>query len=153
EDDASRTIFTARIDARAPFGRHFALGTLPLSHVIEPRIAFAAVFAPNQDDNPLFIPEPARIEPRLVDRDIRLVTDDPSDRVPDARLLQVQLSNRLYGPGRNEAESSRLYGDLRIGSGYDWVKDQFTRVFASADINPSQDLSVLLDGGWDPKAK
>jgi lipopolysaccharide assembly outer membrane protein LptD (OstA) len=153
EADAARTIFTARFDARAPFGRHFALGTLPLSHVIEPRIAFAAVFAPNQNDNPLFIPEPARLEPRLIDGDIRLVTDDPSDRVPDARLIQVQVSNRLYGPGRTDAESSRLYGDLRVGGGYDWVKDAFTRLFASADLNPSKDISVLLDGGWDPEAK
>ncbi|HTO05998.1 MAG TPA: LPS assembly protein LptD [Myxococcota bacterium] len=154
ENFASRTIFTGRFDLRAPFGRSFALGTLPLSHVIEPRIAYAAVFAPSdQDSKPLFIPEPARLEPRLIDSDIRLVTEDPSDRVPDAQLLQLQISNRLYGPGRNESESSRLYGDLRIGSGYDWKQRGFTRVFASAELNPSTDLSILLDGGWNPQDK
>ena len=153
ESSASRTLYTLRADARAPFGRHFALGTLPLSHVIEPRVAFAAVFAPNQDDNPLFIPEPARVEQRLIDGDIRLLTDDPSDRVPDARLLQLQISNRLYGPGRTEADSARLYGDLRVGTGYDWLQRAFTRVFVSADFNPSRDISVLLDGGWNPEER
>jgi lipopolysaccharide assembly outer membrane protein LptD (OstA) len=150
ENFASRTMYTFRVDARAPFGQRFALGTLPLNHVIEPRIAFAAVFAPDQANKPLFIPEPTRIEPRLIDEDIRLVTEDPSDRVPDARLIQLQISNRLYGPGHTESESSRLYGDLTVGSGYDWVRNAFTRVFASADFNPTNDLSILLDGGWDP---
>ena len=154
ENFASRTIFTGRFDLRAPFGRSFALGTLPLSHVIEPRIAYAAVFAPSdQASNPLFIPEPARIEPRLIDSDIRLVTDDPSDRVADAQLLQLQLSNRLYGPGRTDVENSRLYGDLRVGTGYDFKQDAFTRVFAAAELNPSTDVSILLDGGWDPQNK
>jgi len=153
ESSASRTLWTARADARAPFGRNFALGTLPLSHVIEPRVAFAATFAPNQSNNPLFIPEPASVEPRLVDGDIRLVTDDPSDRVPDARLLQLQVSNRLYGPGRGEGAPARLYGELRIGSGYDWVLHAFTRVFAYAAFDPSRDLNVLLDTGWDPEKR
>src|SRR5262249_15524546 len=89
----------------------------------------------------------------LIDHDIRVLTDDPSDRVPDASLLQLQLSNRLYGPGRNESESSRLYGDLRIGTGYDFKQDSFTRVFAAAEFNPSTDVSVLLDGGWNPEDK
>jgi lipopolysaccharide assembly outer membrane protein LptD (OstA) len=149
----SRTLFTARADARARFGRNYAIGTLPLSHIIEPRVAFAAVFAPNQSDNPLFIPEPARVEPRLVDGDIRLVTEDPSDRVPDARLLQLQLSNRLYGPGRSEGEPARLYGELRVGSGYDWQERAFTRVFALLDFDPSREIDVHLDGGWNPEQK
>ncbi|HTO55783.1 MAG TPA: LPS assembly protein LptD [Myxococcota bacterium] len=153
ENFASRTLYTFRADARAPFGRRFALGTLPLNHVIEPRIAFAAVFAPDQANKPLFIPEPTRIEPRLIDGDIRLVTEDPSDRVPDARLIQMQISNRLYGPGRDENEATRLYGDLTVGSGYDWVRNAFTRVFLAADLNPTQDISLLFDGGWDPDAR
>ncbi|HTO69944.1 MAG TPA: LPS assembly protein LptD [Myxococcota bacterium] len=151
ESDASRTMFTVRGDARADFGRNFVLGTLPLSHVIEPRIAFAGVFAPNQSDNPLFIPEPARIEPGLIDEDIRLVTDDPSDRVPDARLLQLQVSNRLYGPGRAEGSPPRLYGTFNFGTGYDWVQRAFTRVFAEADFRPSQNIDINFDGGYDPE--
>jgi lipopolysaccharide assembly outer membrane protein LptD (OstA) len=148
-----RTLYTVRADVRTLFGRQFALGTLPLSHVIEPRIAFAGVFAPDQTGNPLFIPEPARLEPRLIDGDIRLVTDDPSDRVPDARLLQLQVSNRLYGPGRLEGEPARLYGELRIGSGYDGIAQAFTRVFAMLDFHPASEFDVSLDGGWDPEAK
>ncbi len=149
----SRTLFTARADARTRFGRNYAIGTLPLSHIVEPRVAFAAVFAPNQTDNPLFIPEPAQIEPRLIDGDIRLVTEDPSDRVPDARLLQLQVSNRLYGPGRVEGEPPRMYGELRLGSGYDWQAQAFTRVFALLDFRPSRELDVTLDGGWNPEEK
>lgn len=149
----SRTMFTVRGDARARFGKNYAIGTLPLSHIVEPRIAFAAVFAPNQDGNPLFIPEPARVEPRLIDGDIRLVTEDPSDRVQDARLMQLQISQRLYGPGRAEGEPPRLYGELRLGSGYDWHQQAFTRVFALLDFHPSRDLDVGLDSGWNPEER
>jgi hypothetical protein len=149
----SRTLFTARADARTRFGRSFAIGTLPLQHIIEPRVAFAAVFAPDQRGNPLFIPEPARQEPRLIDGDIRLVTEDPSDRVPDASLLQLQISNRLYGPGRTEGSPARLYGEFRVGSGYDWKQQAFTRVFALLDFSPSRDIDVGLDGGWNPEAR
>jgi len=152
-DSAGRTLFTTRADARTRFGRNFAIGTLPLSHVVEPRIAFAAVFAPNQTNNPLFIPEPARLEPRLIDGDIRLVTDDPSDRVPDQRLLQLQVANQLYGPGRAEGEPARRYGELDLGTGYDFRQQAFTRVFAEFVFNPSSELDVGLDGGWNPDAK
>ncbi|MFI5316228.1 MAG: LPS-assembly protein LptD [Myxococcota bacterium] len=151
EATAARTLWTVRGDARAPFARTFALGTLPLEHIVEPRIAFAATFTPNQTDNPLFIPEPARVEPRLIDGDIRLITEDPSDRVPDARLLQLQVSNRLYGPGRKDGEPARLYGDLRFGTDYDWIQNAFTRVFALADFDPSREISIGLDGGWAPQ--
>jgi len=153
ESTAARTLYTVRADARTRFGRNYVIGTLPLSHVVEPRIAFAGVFAPNQNGNPLFIPEPAREEPRLIDGDIRLVTDDPSDRVPDQRLLQLQVANKLYGPPRTEGEPVQLYGQLSVGTGYDFVQQALTRVFADLDFNPSKTIDVVLDGGWDPQAK
>ncbi|HXX47324.1 MAG TPA: LPS assembly protein LptD [Myxococcota bacterium] len=151
EDVASRTMFTLRGDAFADFGRTYLLGTLPLSHIIEPRIRFAGIWAPNQSDDPLFIPEPAQVEPRLIDGDIRLITDDPSDRVADARLLQLQLANRLYGPPRAEGAPPRLLGEFTIGSGYDWMQGGFTRLFALAEVRPSQAWEVGLDGGYDPQ--
>jgi hypothetical protein len=76
--NATRTLFTARGDLRTQFGRRYAIGTLPLEHIIEPRVRYAAVFAPNQTDNPLFIPAPANIEPRLIDGDIRRRHDRPT---------------------------------------------------------------------------
>jgi lipopolysaccharide assembly outer membrane protein LptD (OstA) len=150
-DNEERTLYTARGDARTRFGKRFAVGTVPLQHVLEPRVAFAAVFAPDQSDNPLFIPEPARVEPRLVDGDIRVLTRNPSDRVPDAKLLQLQVANRLYGPATEDAGPPRLYGELRVGSGYDFHEDAVTRVFALAQIRPSRELSLSLDAGWDPE--
>jgi lipopolysaccharide transport LptD-like protein/OstA-like protein len=152
ESDAARTIFTLRGDARADFGRTYVLGTLPLTHILEPRIAFAGVFAQNQDGNPLFIPEPARIEPRLLDGDLRLITEDPSDRVPDARITQLQISNRLYGPPRVEGGPPRLYGEFNFGSGYDSAQHAFTRLFALAHFRPSQAIEIGVDGGYDPEA-
>ena len=148
----NRTIYTARGDLRSRFGRDFAVGTVPLQHIVEPRLAFAGVFAPNQDKNPLFIPEAQRVEPRLIDGDIRLVTRDPSDRVPDTRLMQVQLSNRLYGPSRDDALPARLYGELRVGSGYDFEQSAFTRIFALTELRPSREFSVAVGAGWDPEA-
>jgi lipopolysaccharide assembly outer membrane protein LptD (OstA) len=150
-DNEERTLYTARADARTRFAKRFAVGTVPLQHVLEPKVAFAAVFAPDQADNPLFIPEPARVEPRLIDGDIRLITRNPSDRVPDDKLLQVQLANRLYGPPTEDAGPPRLYGELRVGSGYDFHEDALTRLFALAQIRPSRELSFSLDAGWNPE--
>ena len=150
-DNQSRTLYTVRGDLRARFGRDFVVATVPLQHIVEPRVAFAGVFAPNQSDNPLFIPEPQRLEPRLIDGDIRLITRDPSDRVADARLLQLQVSNRIYGPSRDKALPARLYGELRLGSGYDYEQSAFTRVFALAELNPSREFSFAVDAGWDPE--
>ncbi len=151
-DNQSRTLYTLRGDLRARFGREFVVATVPLQHIVEPRVAFAGVFAPNQNDNPLFIPEPQRLEPRLIDGDIRLITRNPSDRVSDARLLQLQVSNRLYGPSRDDALPARLYGELRFGSGYDYEQNAFTRIFALAELKPSREFSFEVDAGWDPEA-
>jgi len=150
-NNESRTLYTVRGDLRTRFGRQFAVGTVPLQHVVEPIVRFAGVFAPDQSDNPLFIPEPARMEPRLIDGDIRLVTRNPSDRVPDEKLLQVQLANRLYGAPTVEAGPPRLYGELRVGSGYDFHQDAMTRLFVMAQVKPSQALAVAVDAGWDPE--
>lgn len=150
-DNDSRTLYTARGDLRARFGREFAVATVPLQHIVEPRVAFAGVFAPDQEDNPLFIPEAQRADPRLIDADIRLVTRNPSDRVPDARLLQVQLSNRLYGPSPDDTLPARLYGELRVGSGYDYEAHAFTRIFALTEFRPSREFLIGLDAGWDPE--
>ncbi|MEX2205152.1 MAG: LPS assembly protein LptD [Myxococcota bacterium] len=150
-DNQSRTLYTVRGDLRARFGREFVIAAVPLQHIVEPRVAFAGVFAPDQNDNPLFIPEPARLEPRLIDGDIRLVTRNPSDRVSDARLLQVQISNRLYGPSLEKAMPARLYGELRFGSGYDYEQNAFTRIFALAELRPSREFFFEVDAGWDPE--
>src|SRR5262245_35049809 len=151
EDDRTRTLYTLRGDVRTRFGRRYVIGTLPLEHVLEPRIAYAGVFAPNQTNDPLFIPSPARTEQRLIDGDIRLITDDPTDRVKDASLLQLQLGNLLYGPPRNEGGPPLRYGEFRFGTGYDFHKQAFTRLFALLDFNPSRYTDVSIDGGWDPQ--
>jgi hypothetical protein len=148
---ATRTLYTLRGDLRTQFGRRYAIGTLPLEHIIEPRVKWASVFAPNQDDKPLFIPAPAQVEPRLIDGDIRLVTDDPTDRVKDAALLQLQLANLLYGPSRTEGGPARRYGEFTVGSGYDFHAQALTRLFALLDFNPSEAIDVSLDGGWNPE--
>jgi len=147
----NRTLYTVRGDLRARFGREFVVATVPLQHIVEPRVAFAGVFAPDQDDNPLFIPDAQRVEPRLIDGDIRLVTRNPSDRVPDARLLQLQVSNRVYGPSPDDALPARLYGELRLGSGYDYEQSAFTRIFALAELRPSREFAFTIDAGWDPE--
>jgi lipopolysaccharide assembly outer membrane protein LptD (OstA) len=150
-ENQTRTLYTLRGDLRARFGREFVIAAVPLQHIVEPRVGFAGVFAPDQSDNPLFIPEPARFEPRLIDGDIRLVTRNPSDRVADARLLQMQISNRVFGPSAEESLPARLYGELRVGSGYDYEQSAFTRIFALAMLRPSREFFLEGDAGWDPE--
>ena len=144
-----RGIGTARFDVRTRLVRDVRLGGRELRHQIEPRLAFAAVSAPSQRRNPLFVPGASVRPKRLIDGDLRLLTRDPGDRVEDARLLQVQLGQRLYD--RSPGAGERPVAELRLGAGYDLADSDVRRVFVEGSFRASENFWLTFDAGYDPK--
>ena len=149
-DNESRGIWTGRFDVRTRLAKSLTFRSLPMRHVVEPMLAFAFVSAPSQSRNPLFLPTSSVPSQRLIDGDIRLLTRDPTDRVPDQRRLQLQVGNRFYGPSREGGTAPTLLGELRIGSGYDFEESNATRIFANGLVRPLADLELAFNVGWDP---
>ena len=81
-DQSARIGFQPAREPGGALGKEREIGTLPLEHIIEPRVKYAAVFAPDQTDKPLFIPAPAKVEPRLIEQAQSLSLTAASDHVP-----------------------------------------------------------------------
>ena len=144
-----REIWTARFDVRTRVARDLRFAGRDLRHQIEPRLAFAAVSAPSQRDNPLFIPG-ASIRPRrLIDGDLRLLTRDPSDRIKDARLLQFQFRQLLFALPAASDSGARQIGELTLGTAYDFEDSQLQRLFARGRIQISEAMHFSFDAGYD----
>jgi lipopolysaccharide assembly outer membrane protein LptD (OstA) len=145
----SREVWTARFDVRTRLSRSFSLGSTQMRHQLEPRVSFAALSAPDEEDNPLFIPTP-RIGPqRLVEGDMRLLTRDPSDQLADARLVVAQLANRIFARPPVEGAPPRLLAEFRAGTGYDFEDNEVSRYFAEGRFHPWRALQLHLNAGWD----
>jgi lipopolysaccharide assembly outer membrane protein LptD (OstA) len=144
-----REVFTARFDVRTRLVRGFSLGGSQLRHVLEPRLVFAALAAPDEDENPLFIPEPRVAPRRLIEGDMRLLTRDPSDQLGDARLVVAQIGNRIFARPPVDGAPPRLLAEFRAGSGYDFEASEVSRHFAEGRFHPWRALQLHLNAGWD----
>jgi lipopolysaccharide assembly outer membrane protein LptD (OstA) len=145
-----REIWTFRAEARTRLGRRYHVRGNELRHQIEPRVTLVGVSTPSQDANPLFIPASSVDMQRLIEGDPRLLTRDPTDRVPDARLVVFQIGNRLYTRSLLPDQPVRLLGELRVGTSYDFLESQLERLFAQSYFQPGEHLLMGLDVGWDP---
>ncbi len=150
-DTRGRTLGTARIDTRMRFARDFRIADLPVRHVVEPKVAFALVSRQDQDRNPLFVPQPSVPMNRLINADQRLLIDDPSDRVPPQKYLEVSFANRLFAPARAAFSPSRQLAYLRLGSGYDFELGRIAELFAELRMHPIEALRIEGEIGYDSK--
>ncbi|MFQ5699791.1 MAG: LPS-assembly protein LptD [Myxococcota bacterium] len=148
----SRALWTARFDARSRLFREFEVRGVRFRHLVEPRVAFAFITPQSQRTNPLFIPQAAFREERLIDGDLRLLSRNPSDRIGDERLLQVAIANRLLGDARDGAAPRQLAA-ARLSSGYDFELGRATNVFLNSELTPGAGLSGELDVSYDPKQR
>ena len=148
-----REIWTGRWDARMRFQRRGELWGSSVRHLLEPKIGFAFVSTPGQRNNPLLIPRGAVRMNRLIDRDIRVLTRDPTDRVREERVLQLALTNRLYAERATEdgRRTSQEIGKLRIGGGYDFEDGRAENVYLSGRLSSYGNLDLGLELGVDPK--
>jgi lipopolysaccharide assembly outer membrane protein LptD (OstA) len=145
----AREVWTARFDVRTRLARSFALGGTQLRHVLEPRLGYAVLSAPEESDNPLFVPRPRIAPRRLIEGDMRLLTRDPSDQLDDARLLVAQLGNRIFARPAIDGAAPRLLAEFRAGAGYDFREHEQSRYFAEGRFHPWRALQMHLNAGWD----
>ena len=143
-----RGLWTGRFEARSRFSKDLQLGG-GVRHVVEPRLGFAFLSTPDQKKDPLFIPASSVRLRRLIDGDLRVLTRNPSDRVADERFLLVQLVNYFYrtdaGSGRRGSEIVKL----NVGSGYDFLQDEWTRLFVEGHWVVSPRLRLDWDVGYE----
>ena len=142
-----RGVWTGRFEARTRLAKDLGIGG-GVRHVMEPRLGFAFLSTPDQKHNPLFIPASNVRLRRLIDGDLRILTRNPSDRLPDERFLLAQLVNRFFSTSGNEA---RQIAKLTIGSGYDFLAEEQTRLFAEGTYQPGPNWSFDFDIGFDPE--
>jgi lipopolysaccharide assembly outer membrane protein LptD (OstA) len=146
-----REIWTGRFDARMRFERSLMLGSTKLHHLLEPKAAFALVSTPEQDGNPLFIPQGSVAQTRLIDGDVRLLARDPSDRIPDQRFLELAVGNRFFAAPLSDGEPPRLVGELRLGSGYDFQRSRMANIYLTGSFLFWTHLRFYAELGYDPK--
>lgn len=146
-----REIWTGRFDARMRFERSLALGSTKLHHLLEPKAAFALVSTPEQDGNPLFIPQGSVPQKRLIDGDVRLLARDPSDRIPDERFLELAVGNRFFAAPLSDGQPPRLVAELRLGSGYDFERSRMANIYLTGSFLLWTQLGLYGELGYDPK--
>ncbi|MCP4005353.1 MAG: LPS-assembly protein LptD [bacterium] len=146
-----REMWTGRFDVRTRFAKSMTFRSLPMRHIVEPRVTLVAVSTPSQNRNPLFLPALSSGARRLIDGDARLLTRNPTDRVEDERILQYQIGNRFYGPSFDGGRVPQLLGEIRVGAGYDFDRSENTRVFADGLVRPWKDFEFRGEAGWDPE--
>lgn len=150
-DSKGRTLYTGRADARLRFERTFRLRARRLRHVLEPRVGFALAEARGEENNPFFVPQPSIQPERLADTDLRVVLRDPSDRIPDRRLLTYALESRFFGSAPGEGLPPHQLAELHLGWGYDFERNRVTNAYLASLFEPRADLSIELQLGFDPK--
>ena len=126
QDFAARGLFTSRVDLRTRLQRRFDfLGGRGMTHVLEPRLAWAFVSEASQSGNPMFVPATSLDEaPQLRLRQLELgnLVRDPSDHIRSTNTLSFVLSNRIYASGAGGA--TPLLADISIGGDYDFENEE-----------------------------
>jgi lipopolysaccharide assembly outer membrane protein LptD (OstA) len=147
-----RGLWTGRFELRSlrRFARNFDIGG-GVRHVVEPQLGFAFLSTPDQRGNPLFIPASSVRLQRLIDGDLRVLTRNPSDRVPEERFLLAQVVNRFFARAEDGARGGRQIAMVNIGSGYDFLTSSTPRLFAEGWYAPSPGWVLGFDVGYDPE--
>ncbi len=143
-----RGVWTGRFEARTRFAKELGLGG-GVRHVLEPRLGFAFLSTPSQKRNPLFIPASTVRLRRLIDGDLRILTRNPSDRLPDERFLLFQLVNRFYSLPSGAGSGGRRVAEVRLGTGYDFEDEEWTRLFTAGSFAPAPRWRFEWDVGYD----
>ncbi len=142
-----RGFATANVELRTRLRRRYENG---LTHLLEPRLAYALVTDVGQSSNPLFIPRAAVEQHRLRELDLSNVTRDPADRVPEFNGFTAAVGNRFWGT-RGEEKAPRFLGDATLSAQYDIADDDVGLLLLDGHAFPWERTLLRANFGFDPE--
>lgn len=142
-----RGFATANVELRTRLRRRFGDS---VTHLMEPRFGYALVTDTSQSDNPLFVPRAAVEQRRLRELDLRNVTRDPADRVPEFNGFTLAVANRFWGR-MGEESAPRFLGDATVSAQYDAAGDDFGLLLLDGHAFPLERTTLRANFGFDPE--
>jgi len=140
-------MLTGRVDLRTRLQRNMGHGVI---HIVEPRVGYALVTAPNFGDDPIFTPETALPQTRIRELDLDNVTRDGADRIHDFNGITWGMGNRFYRKATAE-QGPQLLADFTILSQYDFSDGgQFGNVVADGMARLGESTALRFNAGFDP---
>lgn len=148
QDFEERGLLTGRVQLQTRLlGRFDAPGLPPLTHLLEPRVGWAYLWKARQSDNPLFVPATRVPQARLRQLSLDNRVLDDADRIDPANVLAVGLGNRFYA---GSGEARRLWGELELSAAYDFRgAGAFGLAIAEGRLLPGSWLSSRFNFAWD----
>jgi lipopolysaccharide assembly outer membrane protein LptD (OstA) len=139
-------MLTGRVDLRSRLQRSLGMGVV---HIMEPRLGYAVVTAPNFRDEPVFTPRTAVPQTRIRQLDLDNVTRDGADRLEDFNGITWGISNRFYRRATAD-QGPRLLADFIILSQYDFSNGgQFGNIIADGMARLGDATELRFNAGFD----
>ena len=142
-----RGFATANVELRTRLRRRFGD---TVTHLMEPRLGYALVTDASESDNPLFVPRAAVEQQRLRELELRNVTRDPADRVPEFNGVTLAVANRFWGR-LGEESAPRFLGDATVSAQYDAADDDFGLLLLDGHAFPLERTTLRANFGFDPE--
>ena len=143
-------MLTGRVDLRTRLQRNLGKGVI---HIMEPRLGYAVVTAPNFRDEPLFTPQTAVPQTRIRQLNLDNVTRDGADRLDDFNGITWGVSNRFYRRATAD-RGPQLLADFIILSQYDFTDGgQVGKLIADGTAWLGDATALRFNAGFDLEDK
>lgn len=144
---ASQGLLTGRVELRTQLRRRYGAS---LTHLLEPRIGWAAIQRTNdRDETPLFVPGTRLPQNRLRELALDNVTLDSADRIESFNGVNFGFGNRFFGRAFDDG-AARLVADFTLLGQYDFAHSRWGRVVVDGSGLPLESLAVRFWGAFDP---
>jgi lipopolysaccharide assembly outer membrane protein LptD (OstA) len=140
-------MLTGRVDLRTRLRRSMGKGVV---HIMEPRLGYAIVTAPNFNDEPIFTPETALPQSRVRQLNLDNVTRDGADRLDDFNGITWGIANRFYRQPTAD-RGPQLLADFVILSQYDFANGgDFGNMIVDGTAWLGGSTELRFNAGFDP---
>jgi len=137
---------TGRVDLRTRLWRRLGKGAV---HIMEPRLGYAVVTAPNFGGEPIFTPMTALPQWRIRQLDLDNVTRDGADRIDDFNGITWGVANRFYRRS-NADRAAELLADFVVLSQYDFANGgEFGHLIADGSAHLGESTDLRFNAGFD----
>jgi lipopolysaccharide assembly outer membrane protein LptD (OstA) len=139
-------MLTGRVDLRTRLRRSLGKGVV---HIMEPRLGYAVVRAPNFSDEPLFTPKTALPQTRIRQLTLDNVTRDGADRIDDFNGITWGVGNRFYRRATAD-RGAELLADFAVVSQYDFANGgQIGHLVADGMARLGGSTELRFNAGFD----